>query len=476
MTFVLQDRIKVSSTSTGTGTFTLGAAVPGFQDFTSIGNGNQTYYTIINESFWEVGIGTYTASGTTLSRDTVLASSNNNALVDWQVGTKTVYVPQPAENAQGSAPTGDNSSISSNLIAWENFQKKLQKSVNANVAFKNNNTVGIVSTATGINRTSFAGGVLSMNGEIIFASSGAFAIKVSRTGVFSTFALVNTLGGAAYAGCVLAPNGDVHFIPDNATTGQKISPSGVVSTYSLVYTGGGYYGGVLAPNGDIYFVPDDPSLEIGTKVSAAGVVSTYQLIVPNGRYYGGVLDPSGNIYFVPSYGNTNQITKISANGVVSTLSYTRTVATNGYPYAGGALDINGNVHFVPAGNTVGTKISINGVVSTYSLVSTTTVAGSQRFYFGGVLTPSGDIHFLRDQGTAVPLSTGQKVTTNGVVVTYDKTNTSGGMEGGVLTPNGEVYALGTVSGATVYGLFKISINPAIPFELDVCISPFLNKF
>ena len=68
MAYVVKDRVKVTSTTTGTGTFTLGSAVAGFQDFSVIGNGNQTYYCITNGTDWEVGIGTYTASGTTLSR------------------------------------------------------------------------------------------------------------------------------------------------------------------------------------------------------------------------------------------------------------------------------------------------------------------------------------------------------------------------------------------------------------------------
>jgi len=61
---------------------------------------------------------------------------------------------------------------------------------------------------------------------------------------------------AAYIGGVLAPNGDIHFVPYSATVGQKISSAGLVSTYSLVYTvANAYQGGVLAPNGDIHFVP-----------------------------------------------------------------------------------------------------------------------------------------------------------------------------------------------------------------------------
>jgi len=101
MALVLKDRVKVLATTTGTGTFTLGAAVTGFQDFSVIGNGNTTYYTIAAQATpdWEVGIGTYTASGTTLSRDTILSSSNGGAAVDFPAGTKDVFVTYPAERA-----------------------------------------------------------------------------------------------------------------------------------------------------------------------------------------------------------------------------------------------------------------------------------------------------------------------------------------------------------------------------------------
>jgi hypothetical protein len=146
MAFVLKDRVQVITTTTGTGTLTLGAADAGFQDFAGVGDGNQTYYTITDNTDWEVGIGTYTSSGTTLSRDQVIASSNSNALVNWGAGDKTVYIPQPAENTQGTNATADNSSIGTDLVAFENFQKKLQKSVNGGVTFKNNGVAGIVST------------------------------------------------------------------------------------------------------------------------------------------------------------------------------------------------------------------------------------------------------------------------------------------------------------------------------------------
>lgn len=101
MPLVVKDRVRETSVTTGTGTITLLGAVVGFQSFSVIGNGNTTFYTIALDSAgeWEVGIGTYTASGTTLSRDIVLESSNSGSLVPFSAGTKTVFCTYPAEKS-----------------------------------------------------------------------------------------------------------------------------------------------------------------------------------------------------------------------------------------------------------------------------------------------------------------------------------------------------------------------------------------
>lgn len=96
MGLVLKDRVKDTTTSTGTGTITLSGTPPvGYQAFTVIGNGNTTYYTIAGSAQWEVGIGTYNAG--TLTRDTVFESSNANSLVNFSSGLKDVFVTLPAE-------------------------------------------------------------------------------------------------------------------------------------------------------------------------------------------------------------------------------------------------------------------------------------------------------------------------------------------------------------------------------------------
>jgi len=99
MALVLKDRVKESTATTGTGTYTLAGAVTGFEAFSSVGDGNTTYYVCTDGTDFEVGIGTYTLSGTTLARTTILESSNSDSAVNWSAGSKTIFCSQPAEKA-----------------------------------------------------------------------------------------------------------------------------------------------------------------------------------------------------------------------------------------------------------------------------------------------------------------------------------------------------------------------------------------
>jgi hypothetical protein len=101
MALIVKDRVQQTTTTVGTGTVTLSGAVLGYQSFAAIGNGNTTYYAIVDPLLhdWEVGIGTYTASGTTLSRDTVLSSSTGGTLVPFAAGTKNVFCTYPSERS-----------------------------------------------------------------------------------------------------------------------------------------------------------------------------------------------------------------------------------------------------------------------------------------------------------------------------------------------------------------------------------------
>jgi hypothetical protein len=475
MALVLKNRVKSTTTTTGTGTITLGTAAAGYQSFSVIGDGNETYYVIKGTTEWEVGKGTYTSSGTTLSRQLVFGSSNNGALVDFAAGTKDVLCAYPAAAMPLGVPYCDDSEIGTDLSGWTAFQAALNNGIAGGTTFGNNNTNGIVSTIAtpgGI----WSGGVLSPDGNIYFIPgssnlSGTSAVKINYlSGATAAYTLI-IQNANFFSGGVLASNGDIHFVPAASSRGQKVNASGVVSTYSLVYTLGSnttYRGGVLAPNGDVHFVPGDA--RVGQKVSTAGVVSTYSLVYTdsNGAYWGGVLAPNGDIHFVPHAARVGQ--KISAAGVVSTYSL---VYTTSESYRGGVIGVNGDIHFIPNLAPVGQKISTAGVVSTYSLVYSQTAFPA---FSGGVLAPNGDIHFIPSRGSASFPVRGQKVSATGVVSTYTVVYTTllndTLFSGGVLAPNGEIFMIPTQPTGCIQ---KISTNSGQPLGLGVCLSSFLNK-
>lgn len=97
MALVLKDRVKQQTTTTGTGTYTLSGSFTGFETFAEIGDGNTTFYCCTDGTDFEIGVGTFTSSGTTLARTTVLQSSNSDAAVSWGAGTRTVFCTIPAE-------------------------------------------------------------------------------------------------------------------------------------------------------------------------------------------------------------------------------------------------------------------------------------------------------------------------------------------------------------------------------------------
>ena len=99
MALVLNDRVKVTSTTTGTGAFALGAAATGFETFAQgIGNNNTTYYCIFNQNTteFETGLGTLDGTSANLTRTAVISSSNSDSAVDFSAGTKDVFCTLPA--------------------------------------------------------------------------------------------------------------------------------------------------------------------------------------------------------------------------------------------------------------------------------------------------------------------------------------------------------------------------------------------
>lgn len=250
MALIVKDRVLETTTSTGTGTITLGGAIAGYQSFSVIGNGNTTYYSIVGDNEWEVGIGTYTASGTTLSRDTVLESSNSGSLVNFSAGTKQVFVTYPAEKSVDidSAQTLTNKTISgaSNTLS------------NIGNSSLTNSSITINGTAVSLGGSASVGTVTSVSGTSPISSSGgntpAISISQSNTTTdgylsstdWNTFnnkqaALVSgtnikTVNTNSLLGAGDVSVGTVTSIGITAGTGISVSGSPVTSSGSITVT------------------------------------------------------------------------------------------------------------------------------------------------------------------------------------------------------------------------------------------------
>ena len=199
MALVVKDRVRVNSVTAGTGTITLGSAILGFQDFSVIGDGNTTYYTIADPATgdWEVGIGTYTASGTTLSRDTILESSNAGSAVNFAANPKDVFVTYPAERAvyvEGSTVTPATAATlpvvsgGTGAATLTGYVKGSGTSaLTASATIPNSDITGLGTMSTqDANNVAVTGG--SINGTTIGASTAS-------TGAFTTLAYTSTLTG-----------------------------------------------------------------------------------------------------------------------------------------------------------------------------------------------------------------------------------------------------------------------------------------
>jgi hypothetical protein len=116
MPLIVADRVQETTNTTGTGAYTLGGAIAGFQTFAAaVSNTDTVYYSVTDDVNFEVGLGTYASSGGTITRTTVFASSNSDAAVNWSVGTKNIFLTYPADKAV-IEDASNNVTIGNNLV------------------------------------------------------------------------------------------------------------------------------------------------------------------------------------------------------------------------------------------------------------------------------------------------------------------------------------------------------------------------
>ena len=196
MALALQDRVQETTTTAGTGTITLAGAVTGYQTFAAVGDGNTTYYCIAGSGTteWEVGIGTYTLSGTTLSRTTVLASSNGGSLVTFSVGPKSVFVGTNITGTAAGLTAGLATALATaRTIAGVSFDGT------ANIAIPIDNLSDVVIDTPVVNQLLGYNGTNWINTNAPSAGAGAGVVLYNATPVISALGTQSNVSVATLA-------------------------------------------------------------------------------------------------------------------------------------------------------------------------------------------------------------------------------------------------------------------------------------
>jgi hypothetical protein len=244
MALVLADRVKETTTTTGTGTLTLAGAATGFQPFSVIGNGNTTYYAISSSggSQWEVGIGTYTSSGTTLARTTILASSNSGSAVNLSAGTKDVFVTLPSAYGIATATTVSdttNSSTGAFQVPQGTTAQRPGTPTNGMIRINTStNVFEIYSTNNSSWNTlaSFSNTVTSVEYMVVAGGGGAASGGAGAGGYRAASGFAVTAGVSITVTVGAGGTGVV-------SSGGSLPTAGSTSTFSTINSSGGGRGG-----------------------------------------------------------------------------------------------------------------------------------------------------------------------------------------------------------------------------------------
>jgi hypothetical protein len=328
MAFVLADRVRETTTTTGTGTVTLGGAVTGFQSFSAIGNANNTYYAIAGQGTaeWEVGIGTYTASGTTLSRNTVLASSNSGSLVNFSAGTKDVFCDYPAGRAAYLDTTGNVLAVPT--LDATNIDVTNVRALDGTAAFSIANTTGVVS----IDDTKF-----SLQDETDNTKKALFQLSGITTATTRTYTLPNLTGALATIGTLTQTfTGTTTFSASTVTVGSSTNSS----TYGLGT------GATLSGN--------TKTVNVGT----AGVSGSTTTINIGSAVAGSTTNVTANGTWTFSGATSASVVRAS-NGILvnsQTVSADYTIATGDNGFSAGPVTVDAGITVTVSSGSVWTVV------------------------------------------------------------------------------------------------------------------------
>jgi len=431
MALVLKDRVQETSTTTGTGTLTLAGAVTQFQTFSAaVGNGNTTYYTIYNAggSQWEVGLGTVGAG--TLSRDTVLSSSNANALVSF-TGTLYVFGDYPADKAVFKDASGVINNTTFNATTSV-ITPIVQATNSGGLALKNSaGTTQISMGGGGGDNVSInvATNINGANAQIDISPTGTGHVHIKPTGTGSleiaptNVGTINnmTIGATtAVAGSFtnLSVTGTTSFDGAEGTAGQVLTSAGtgntptwatpttgtVTSVAASAGTGISVSGSPITGSGTITITNTAPDqtvvLTAGTGISTSGTYPSFTITNSGVTVYpgAGIANSTGSAwgtsYTTSGSGTVVALATAPALNTPVVTNYTETLYA---PSAGSSFTVdlaNGTVQKLSlnANGTITLPSSVAGksfvIIVTYSGAFTLTWAGGSTIKWPGGTAPT----------------------------------------------------------------------------------------
>jgi hypothetical protein len=387
MALIVADRVKEVTTTTGTGTYTLGGAVDGFQAFSAVTVDTDTvYYAISDDTDWEVGIGTIGGTQTTLARTTIFSSSNSNSAVNWGAGTKNIFLTYPAEKAVYEDASG-NVDVPNNLTVGGTVD-------GVDIAARDADLTTTTNTANAA--LPKAGG--TMTGNLVLNADPTASLQAA------TKQYVDTIAAAG-----------IHY----HTPARVEAPANLPSTYDNGTSG---VGATLTNSGTQVAIVID-----GIALSSSDRVLVYQQT-----------DPAHNgVYTVTTVGSA------STNWVL-----TRATDADSYgPSDPDALG-QGDAFFISAGDTGAGETYVMTTVGTITFGTTgivfTQISATAIYSAGAGLTLTGQEFSLNTPvASATALATGRTIGMTGDVVWTSAAFDGSGNVTGTATIQPDSVALGT---------------------------------
>jgi hypothetical protein len=387
MALIVADRVKEVTTTSGTGTYTLGGAVDGFQAFSAVTVDTDTvYYAITDDTDWEVGIGTIGGTQTTLARTTILSSSNSGSAVNWGAGTKNIFLTYPAEKAVYEDASG-NVDVPNNLTVGGTVD-------GVDIAARDADLTTTTNTANAA--LPKAGG--TMTGNLVLNADPTASLQAA------TKQYVDTIAAAG-----------IHY----HTPARVEAPANLPSTYDNGTSG---VGATLTNSGTQVAIVID-----GIALSSSDRVLVYQQT-----------DPAHNgVYTVTTVGS------VSTNWVL-----TRATDADSYgPSDPDALG-QGDAFFISAGDTGAGETYVMTTVGTITFGTTgivfTQISATAIYSAGTGLTLTGQEFSLNTPvASATALATGRTIGMTGDVVWTSAAFDGSGNVTGTATIQPDSVALGT---------------------------------